>query len=218
MGAVLAPDHPRIYHITHFDNLASLAAEGALWSDAVMLQRGGPPSAIGMSTIKKRRLEELRMTCHPGTFVGEYVPFYFCPRSIMLYLLHMGNHPELTYRGGQGPIVHLVADLQEAVGWAEAHGQGWGFSLSNAGARYTEFRCSFDDLGEVDWDAVANNDFRSSEVKEGKQAEFLMYQSFPFGLVREIGVHSEVVAQRTKTAVAGIQGAPPIVVRRDWYF
>jgi ssDNA thymidine ADP-ribosyltransferase, DarT len=28
--------------------------------------------------------------------VGEYVPFYFCPRSITLFLLHKGNHVDLT--------------------------------------------------------------------------------------------------------------------------
>jgi ssDNA thymidine ADP-ribosyltransferase, DarT len=61
------------------------------------------------------------------------VPFYFCPRSIMLYLLHRGNHPELDYTGGQRPIVHLVADLHEIVRWAEAQGVRWAFSDRNAG-------------------------------------------------------------------------------------
>ena len=67
----------------------------------------------------------------PGTTVGQYVPFYFCPRSIMLYLLHMGNHPELTYRGGQGPIVHLQATIQPSCEWADAEGLRWAFTLSN---------------------------------------------------------------------------------------
>ena len=73
-----------------------------------------------MSTIKRRRLE-LPVDCHPGTSVGEFVPFYFCPRSIMLYLLIRGNHPELHYQGGQEPILHLVADLYEVVEWANKH-------------------------------------------------------------------------------------------------
>jgi hypothetical protein len=64
----------------------------------------------------------------------------------MLYLLHMGNHPELTYRGGQSPIVHLEAEIVPSCDWAEAEGLRWAFALSNAGAVYTEFR---DDL--ADW-------------------------------------------------------------------
>jgi hypothetical protein len=60
-----------------------------------------------MSAIKRRRVEELEVSCHPGTKVGDYVPFYFCPRSVMLYVIHRANHPDLSYRGGQEPIVHL---------------------------------------------------------------------------------------------------------------
>ena len=56
-----------------------------------------------------------------------------------------------------------------------------------------------------------------SRVKDGKQAEFLMYESFPWGLVRAIAVHSDAVAAQ----VAGILGgaaAPTVAVRRDWYY
>jgi hypothetical protein len=214
----MVPARPRIYHITHVDNLLRIAADGVLWSDAAMVGRGGPAASIGMSTIKRRRLYELRVKCHPDTFVGEYVPFYFCPRSIMLYLIYMANHPELTYLGGQGPIVHLEADLIEAVAWADAQARRWAFSLSNAGARYAEFRNSLDDLGDVDWEAVANRDFRSSEVKEGKQAEFLMHEIFPLGLVRRVGVQSEMVAEQATTALAGTPQSPPVAVRSEWYF
>ena len=35
------PAHPKIYHIVHVDNLASIVAEGCMWSDAVMVQRQG---------------------------------------------------------------------------------------------------------------------------------------------------------------------------------
>ncbi len=46
------------------------------------------------------------------------MPFYFCPRSVMLYLIHQANYPELEYRGGQQSIVNLQADLKAAVDWA----------------------------------------------------------------------------------------------------
>ena len=51
------------------------------------------------------------------------------------------------------------------------------------GAHYTEFRNDLDDLDEVDWAAVANNDFRSPEVKEGKQAEFLVQETCDWNLI-----------------------------------
>lgn len=172
------PDRPRIYHITHIDNLPSILADGGLWSDAAIIARGGPAAAIGMGTIKQRRLE-LRVKCHPDDRVGDYVPFYFCPRSIMLYVIHCANNQELIYRGGQEPIVHLEADLYKTVDWAEREGRRWAFTLSNAGAFYAEFRKQLDHLGEIDWAAVAATDFRDAQVKEGKQAEFLLNEFFP---------------------------------------
>src|SRR5262245_43359662 len=108
------PACPCIYHITHVDNLPSIIAEGGLHSDATMIARAGPVNAIGMSNIKARRLA-LPVACHPTDKVGEYVPFYFCPRSIMLFVIHRANHPDLSFRGGQQPIVHLEADLNAVV-------------------------------------------------------------------------------------------------------
>src|SRR5437016_7051316 len=133
-----------------------------------MIMRGGPSAAIGMAAIKKSRLT-LPLKCHKGDCVGDYVPFYFCPRSVMLYVIHQANHPELAYKGGQGPIVHLEADLHATVAWAQGVSRRWAFSLSNAGAAYSQFRASLSNLHEVNWPAVAANDWAAPEIKEGKQ-------------------------------------------------
>ncbi len=211
------PDQPKIYHIVHVDRLASVIADSHLWCDAEVLRRGVGGTTIGMSTIKQRRLS-LPVPCHAGDHVGDYVPFYFCPRSVMLYLIYKANHENLTYRGGQGPIVHLEADLQAAVDWANAQGRRWAFSLSNAAAYYTQFRSSLGHLDQVDWAAVAATDFSSGEVKEGKQAEFLMHDSFPWSLVGRLGVCSEAMAQQVVATLAGAAHRPPVEVRRDWYY
>ena len=210
------PARPKIYHIVHVDNLASIVADGCLWSDAVMVQRQGG-TVIGMGSIKQRRLG-LAVSCHQGTNVGDYVPFYFCSRSIMLFVIHCANHPELVYRGGQQPIVHLEADLQHAVQWAEAHGRRWAFALSNAGARYTQFRTGLDTADEIDWAAVTARDFRSADIKEGKQAEFLIERAFPWHLVERIGVFSQGCAQAVSNAMQGAAHRPRIEVKRDWYY
>jgi hypothetical protein len=210
------PADPKIYHIVHVENLASIVADGCLWSDAVMVQRQGG-TVIGMGSIKQRRLG-LPVSSHPGAHVGEFVPFYFCSRSIMLYVIHCANHPELAYRGGQQPIVHLEADLQEVVAWAEANGRHWAFSLSNAGAYYTQFRTGLDRLDEINWDALAATDFRPADVKEGKQAEFLIERSFPWSLVERIGIHSQGIAPRAAAAMQGAAHRPVIEIKRNWYY
>jgi hypothetical protein len=212
------PSRPRIYHITHVDNLASIVACGALWSDGECVRRSAAHTRVGMSGIKARRLYELEVDCHPGTKVGEYVPFYFCPRSIMLYLLYRGNHPELDYTGGQCPIVHLEADLHEVVHWAEDQGVRWAFSDRNAGTRYTSFYKDLNQLDRIDWDAVEARDFRHPIIKEGKQAEFLVHEAFAWSLVRRIGTYDRMMAERAMQALHGAKHQLLVSVEAEWYY
>ncbi|MCC7369721.1 MAG: DUF4433 domain-containing protein [Chloroflexi bacterium] len=212
------PDRPKIYHITHVNNLERIVAAGVLWSDAERISQGMDCEVVGMSSIKARRLERLEVGCHPGTKVGEYVPFYFCPRSMMLYILHMGNHPELTYRGGQGPLVHLEADLHRVVAWADAAARRWAFSDGNAGAFYTRFYKDVRQLDQVNWQAVAAHNWQPPEIKEGKQAEFLMYELFPWRLVERIGVQNRTTATKALDAISAANHRPLVSVEVPWYY
>src|SRR5687767_4903348 len=105
------PTQPKIYHIVHVDRLQSIIADDHLWCDAEIHWCQPLGTTIGMNNIKRRRLYELMLDSHPGLKVGDCVPFYFCPRSVMLYVIHIDNNQELTYHGGQGPIIHMEADF-----------------------------------------------------------------------------------------------------------
>jgi len=216
------PVHPKIYHIVHVDRLPSIIADQALWCDAEIVRRAPPGTTIGMNSIKQRRLNELTLTSHPGLYVGDCVPFYFCPRSIMLYLIHRANHPEMQYRGGQGPIIHMEADLRASVAWAEQNNRRWAFTLSNAGAYYFEDRCRLGQLSEINWDAVQTNcwggDGIAASVKEGKQAEFLMELSFPWQLVERIGVRSTAIYRQVVNALSAQRHRPKIELCQKWYY
>ncbi len=209
---------PKIYHITHVENLPSIVADGCLLSDAAIISRGGSVRQIGMTSIKRRRLAVLEVPCHPGTKVGDYVPFYFCPRSVMLYLIYRRNDPELSYRGGQEAIVHLEADLKSVVHWADNQGVPWAFSRTNAGAKYAEFRTGLHQLGWLDWSSIAATDFRDPDVRSLKQAEFLVHGRFPFSLVERIGVRSASVRRQVCTAVAACSPTPSVEIHREWYY
>ncbi len=211
------PPRPKIYHITHVNNLLNILADGGLLSDTKIAQRGGPLQSIGMAKIKQERLRR-DVHCHPGTKVGEYVPFYFCPRSVMLYVIHCANHPGLTYRGGQDPIIHLEANLPTVVQWANANHVRWAFSLSNAGAYHAEFYSDLQDLDKLNWDAIAATDFRDSDIKEGKQAEFLVHGFFPFELVERIGVRTDVFKEKVLQILRISGYSPRVEVLPNWYF
>jgi hypothetical protein len=212
------PAAPKIYHIVHIDRLPSILADGCLWCDAEISRRRPAGTTIGMQEIKQRRLTQLRLTSHPDLFVGDCVPFYFCPRSVMLYLIYRANHPHLTYRGGQGPIIHLEADLRQTVAWAEQHGQRWAFSLSNAGSSYFEDRSSLARLGDINWAAVQTRNWQAAQDRDGKQAEFLMEHHFPWELVTRIGVLSRDVYRQVSASFTSAPHQPRAEIRPDWYY
>ena len=209
------PPQPKIFHICHVDRLAAIVASGGLLSDAAVQQAEPAGTVIGMNSIKQRRLTELKLSSHPQLFVGQCVPFYFCPRSVMLFLIHKQN-PELTYKGGQEPIIHLESDLHATIAWANANGLRWAFTLSNAGAYYFEDRDDPAQLNQVNWEAVHASDWRSH--KEGKQAEFLLEASFPWHLVKRIGVHSRSVYRTVLNALPAQGHRPRVEVLPDWYY
>lgn len=219
MSAV--PEKVRIYHIVHIDRLPSIIADGYLWSDAETRRRGSPGTTVGMQGIKDRRLVS-RLTSHPDLAVGACVPFYFCPRSVMLFLLHKGNREGVTYHGGQHQIVHLVADVPKAVSWAQAQDLRWAFTLSNAGSGYFEDRSDLASLSEINWEAVTATQWSGNginrDIKEGKQAEFLVEERFPWQLILGIGVFSQLQGEHVTRLVSGLPHKPQIKVFRSWYY
>ena len=136
----------------------------------------------------------------------------------MLYILHRGNHPDLNYREGQEPIIHLQADLNAVANWADQNGRRWAFTNGNAGALYVEFFNNLEQLAEVNWTAVESMDFRNTAIKEGKQAEFLVHGSFPWKLVERIGVKHVGIAHAVEKLLAGASYQPPVSVENGWYY
>ncbi|WP_041438031.1 type II toxin-antitoxin system toxin DNA ADP-ribosyl transferase DarT [Thermus scotoductus] len=215
----IPPARPKIYHITHVENLRGIVSAGALFSDATIQKNKVLVKEVGMKKIKQRRLT-LPVTCHEGTTVGEYVPFNFCPRSVMLYVIYSRANGDLDYLDGQDDIVHLEADLYDVVQWADQNRVPWALSLGNAGAYHTEFRCSLESLDELDWKAITAHDFRDPDVKERKQAEFLIKDAFPFALVERIGVRTRQTFNRVQSLLSNIKNAkcPKVSIQWDWYF
>lgn len=212
---MLVPTEPKIYHIVHFDRLASIVSDGHIWCDAKVARDGAPGTTIGMNPIKQRRLG-LHLVSHPRLCVGDCVPFHFCPRSVMLYKIYKKGEG-LEYRGGQGPIVHLEADLRQSVAWADDNDRRWAFTLSNAGSSYFEDYTDLSQLDKLNWDAIRARWWRD-ERKERKQAEFLMEWSFPWELVSRVGVHSAAIRDTVLCIVQSSAHRPAVVVKPSWYY
>ena len=134
----------------------------------------------------------------------------------MLYVIHRGDHDELEYRGGQEPIIHLEADLHQAVEWADAAKRCWAFTASNAGSSYFKDYADLADLDKLDWHAVQARDWE--DCRDGKQAEFLVERSFPWELVSRIGVRSQQVCEQVEALLQKSSHRPSVEVKQDWYY
>lgn len=207
----------KIYHIVHIDKLASIINSGFIFSDArvTSLNLGG--TTIGMSKIKQRRLT-MPLSSYPDLYVGKCVPFYFCPRSIMLYILYRGNHSEINYRGGQENIIHLEADLYKTIDWAARTGKRWVFTDANAGSYYFNDYNDINDLDKLNWNAIYSNDWRDSQIREAKQSEFLCEDSFAWRLVERIGVINMAIYNQVREILTNSIHKPIVEIKRDWYY
>ena len=71
-------------------------------------------------------------------------------------------------------------------------------------------------LDELDWAAIDARDWR--DCKEGKQAEFLVEQSFPWELVSRIGVSSRQIYGQVRAALEEAHRQPHLAIRPEWYY
>ena len=124
----------------------------------------------------------------------------------------------MLYHGGQRPILHLQVDMESAIQWADEHNIHWAFSAQNAGTRYTDFYKNRNDLEMIDWDAVNETDFRNPQVKEGKQAEFLIHNSCPWHLVEKIGVLNDNIRNQVNGILRNVRHKPVVKIERTWYY
>lgn len=214
------PVQPKIYHIVHVDRLPSIIASGGLFPDSVMRRSAAlaPASTnIGLDDIKKQRLTQ-PVSCHSDLCVGDCVPFFFCPRSVMLYVIYRKTRAGLSYRGGQDSIVHLEADLFDTIRYADHHKFKWAFTNSNASTKHCDSWNREQDLGNIDWNAVQAKYWNDPTVKDHKQAEFLVERSFAWSLVNRIGVNTQQVCAKVAAALRQASHKPQVSVISSWYY
>jgi len=205
--------------MTHGKNLESILRCGGILCDNLMRARDDMPTEIGYQDLKaRRRAQDVPMS--PGGTLGDYVPFYFAPRSPMLYVIHDPNaQRRISVPGGQAGVIYLVTTI------AAVRGARVPFLFTD-GHPVSHSLSSFYDnalhLNRVDWEVIASHDWANTtddpDRKRRREAEFLVHKSLPWSLVTEIGVIREKVADRVQEILSNASHQPTVSVRRDWYF
>jgi hypothetical protein len=203
---------PPIYHFTDAANLP-----GILSANELRCHRMAPNVVdVGDASIKSRRAL-IDVKCGPGGKVCDYVPFYYAPRSPMLYSIICGNVPDVD------PDQRRLVDVLSSTEAAYEAGLACVFTDGNAATAFTEFHDDPAKLDHVvDWPLMRArywfNTPDDPDRRRRRMAEFLVHRSLPLGSVARLVVHDRGVASHVAGVLQAAGSAVPLAIRRSWYF
>lgn len=206
-------DHA-IYHFTRVEHLPTIVEHG-LMSDALVASH--LRIEVGNRGIKAQRARR-PVPIGPGGHVGDYVPFYYAPRSPMMFAIDRGNVP--SYTDGCERLIYLVASLERL----------WDAGIAPLGtdrnavldiATFAQEPASI--LDAVDWQLMGqkywNNTPEDPDRRERRQAECLVHGRVLWDLIDVVYVSSELVADEVRFVLAKIgDTATRVSVRPSMYF
>jgi hypothetical protein len=220
------PNPVRLFHITAIANLPDIFANGELLSKNSVAANG-----IGYENIAHQGAQEARavklVPNPPSGNVHDFVPFYFAPRSPMLFAINGGRVQGCNLR--QADIVHFETTVDLAL----AHGQSYVFYDTNATLAYSNPYTDIANLNAIAWDLITEppeldgyckfwqsnaSNPRYVDRMAKRMAEFLVKSHVPLTAVTRIGVINAAKQQEVSQIVAEYHLTIPTVVVPDWYF
>jgi hypothetical protein len=205
-----------IAHFTHVRNLQGILAAGCLCADSGVDRVSGLIVEAADLDIKSSR-RTIRVSLPPFGCVADYVPFYFAPRSPMLYKL--AKNGVATYTEGQDPLIYLLSTVETVA----ATGLPWLFSDGNCAATVTQV---FNDLSllasVVDWEVMGmriwKNTAEDPDRVRRRMAEFLVHGRVPVSCLAEIAVRNLGTKSQVERILEAHSISLPVRVEPDWYF
>lgn len=177
------------FRITHINNISHIAKCGIVKASSPLHDKNFQP--IGDSQVIKLRKSEVVNGYH----IGDYIPFYFGPRSPMLYVIQHGYNG--VQRVKPEEIVYCVIKLDDLI----TDGIECIFTDGHALSFLTSFYTK-DDLVEIDskvkYDDVYSSQWNLEEdrdLKRRKEAELLIKDDLPAKYIKGYVVYNEKAKQ-----------------------
>jgi ssDNA thymidine ADP-ribosyltransferase, DarT len=189
----------RLFHITAISNLQAICASGMLVS-----KNGGAAAGVNYQNIAHSGIQARRsikpVPNPPGGNLHDFVPFYFAPRSPMLFAIHGGKVQGCVLE--QGDIIYF----ETTVDLVTSSGNEFVFYDRNASLAYSKAFTDLSHLDAVSWDLLTEpptldgyckyfhnlpDSKTRSDRLERRQAEFLVRDSVSLEAVTCIGVITE---------------------------
>lgn len=175
------------YRIYHIQNLPHLLEVG-------LCTKHHPLANPGFVAIGNREIIDVRDTTPVKIDgygqIGEYVPFYFTPRSVMLYNIVTGYRAPVVPRVPRNQIIVVRSTIDQLI-----EADRYFFTDGQANDASTDHYTELKDLDQVDWTIIHDSNFSKSDGDFDRprryQAEFLVHNHVPITAVESIVVYNE---------------------------
>jgi hypothetical protein len=209
------PFPTEILHFTHISHLSTILKRGLL-SDTEAQGAGLIETEVGNQDIKAKRRCRV-VPAPPGGMVADYAPFYYAPRSPMMYVIWRGGVS--TYTGGCDQLVYLMTTVDRLTELRVP----LVFTDRNAVLELAEFTTELTRLDDlVDWPLMRakmwNNTEAQPDRKERRMAECLAHRRVPPEALTRVVAKTPACALQARSMFATVDLQVPVDVAPDWYF
>jgi len=202
------------YRIAHIDNLPLILRDGLVSKKQINYNDQyiniGNPSIIDVRSTTEVKLPDYHT-------IGDYVPFYFTPKSIMLLNIQTGYQSPLVIKRHPSEIIVLRCRIKKLIELPK-----WFFTNGQANTFITEHYNDIKFLDQIDWITIQNCDFKKTLADNDKprryQAEFLVQNHVPIEYIDSIYTYDEVAKNRVCKALEEYKKELIVGVQKLYYF
>ncbi len=202
-----------IFRITHYRNLDFTLQYGLFCPNSNKANKNYINIGIEQ-LIRDRGNTDVKVD--PFGVLNDYVPFYFAPRSPMLYSISKGNVP--NFKGKQSDIIYIVSTIETI------HKNNLKFAFTNRHAfvAYSNHFNKIDDLENIDWEIMNakywNNTADDNDRMTRRMAEFLVYHFVPVNCILAIATYNQKVLDYVNQLKKEFNLDIDCGIKSDWYF
>lgn len=175
------------YRITHIDNLPLLLENG-------IINNNHPNANTKYIEIGNREIIDDRhktpVKIYNYGMIGEYVPFYFTPKSIMLLNIITGYKMPVVPKRAKNEILVVRCEIQKLATLSQ-----WFFTDGQANDMVSNHFNNLKYLTKIDWKSIQNSNFSKDNGDFDRprryQAEFLVHNQVPLSYFESLNVYDK---------------------------
>lgn len=205
------PSPTWLFRITHIGNLPHILQHGVCCRS----HPNADPNFIDIGSteiIGVRKSHPVKINGYGN--IGDYVPFYFDARSIMLYNILTGYGVPKRKPEDIIVLATTVASASKCDKYFFTDGQ----ANTYISGHYNDLK----NLDKIDWDVVTSGNFKKAETDTDRsrryQAEFLIHHHVPLNCIEAIAVYNQACANFVKSLLDKAGLLIPVHIKKSFYF